>query len=146
MPRPFMVGLSLLLLPASALGQSCLDTVQRLSSQYGLESQPPAAEQQASSLTEKLKDSGGVIKPPEVGAPAAIRPPHTDEGMKTAPPVTPQPSEGTKPAARVAQMEALLTAAREAGERGNEGECLARLAEAEQLAAAADSPVDRGSR
>lgn len=126
---------------AAAQEQTCGALVDQLSEKLGLETQtaeaPPS---RTDSLTETLKDSGGVIAPPDVGAPARIEPPATADRMPTAPPAAPRADDQSDPsakaAARLAQIEALLTAARAAAAGGNEGECTARLAEAEQLAAA----------
>ncbi len=139
----------LLLLPlmSSAVDgqeQSCGALVDRLSERLGLATESADVPSQSESLTETLKGSGGVIEPPDVGAPAAIEPPAAPDRMRTAPPVEPQAGKqpdgpSTEPAGRRLQIESLLAAARTAAERGDEHDCAMRLAEAEQLAAADDS-------
>lgn len=92
----------------------------------------------------ELGRSGGVIEPPAAGETPVMEPPASGDAMTTAPRIAPQtagrapdmPAPGESERingrdARVAvveaQVEALLTAARAASERGNEQECLDRL-------------------
>lgn len=92
-----------------------------------------------------LAESGGVIAPPDGGMagdmpviePSAGQP----DDMATAPDIEPEGSSGTdmsalEEAAARTQIEALLTAARQAAEAAQEDVCLARLQEATALAAA----------
>lgn len=128
--------------PAAAAG-SCLEVVEQLSEQLGIDTTLPAPGEQATSMTDKLKASGGVLQPPDIGAPVAVQPPAQADRMPTTPPIEPQtsegvPSEGGSGAARKVQLQSLLTAARSAGQRGDDAECTARLEEAQQLAAARD--------
>lgn len=125
--------------PAAA--QSCGELVGALAAEMNLDLGRVAAPSlEGQSLSEQLTDSGGVIEPPPIDAPGAIEPPPIGSDMPTAPSIPPQTAEGEKqdaaPAARQAQLESLLTAAHAAAERGDEAECLARLEEAQQIAAA----------
>lgn len=129
-------------LGGAAAEPSCRDAVDQLAEELGFETALPSPASQAPSMTDKLKGSGGVLQPPDVGAPVAVIPPETAGRMPTAPAIPPQTAEG-EPAprlgtARQAQLESLLMAARAAADRGNSAECRARLAEAEQLAAAGE--------
>jgi len=95
----------------------------------------------------RLARSGGVIQPPDEGRTPVIQPPRTGDDMTVTPALPPQTGDGSgrsagrsqpgrqsddteAAAARRAQVQSLLTAAREASDRGNENECLERLAEA----------------
>lgn len=91
-----------------------------------------------------LNESGGVIRPPSTGDLAVIEPPHNpSNAMPTAPDLSPnsgssadQPSGGALGrAAREAQVESLITAARSAAASGDEARCLDSLGEARRLAA-----------
>jgi hypothetical protein len=118
--------------PAAAAAPSCLEVVDQLSRQFGLDTSLPTPGEYGQNLSDTLKESGGVMLPPDKGAPVAVQPPAEGSGrMATAPPVG---RDQAPAAARHVQMESLLTAARTAGQRGNERECAARLAEAQQLA------------
>lgn len=129
--------LTLLAVPATAAAaeSSCLEAVDRLGRHLGLATTLPAPDQQqrGSDLTDTLKATGGVLQPPDQGAPVAVAPPDAADRMPTAPAIEP-PANG--PAARQAQIQSLLTAARAAGQRGDTTQCVARLAEAQQLAEA----------
>lgn len=125
---------------ASAAEPPCREAVDRLAGELGFDAALPSSGSAERSMTDKLKGSGGVLQPPDVGAPVAVAPPETAGRMPTTPAIPPQTAEGD-PAprfgtARQAQLESLLTAARSAADRGNTAECQARLKEAEQLAAA----------
>ncbi|WP_431857237.1 hypothetical protein [Azospirillum sp.] len=96
------------------------------------------------SMSDKLGQSGGVLKPPAIGDQAVIDPPQTGN-MPTAPRVAPAPGTGSGSsaesptgaspdrAAQRAQMEALVTAARAAAERGDERQCMDSLSKAQAL-------------
>ena len=135
---------------SSAAAQSCGSEIDRLARQYNLSPEAPSAgstEPPASpaappstagtNTTEKLAQSGGVLTPPDTGAPMAIQPPRSNpDRMPTAPPVRPSPqaqndsgSAGLTAADR-ARMESLLQGARAAERQGKEQQCLDRLREA----------------
>lgn len=123
----------LLTLPAAAAESACLEAVDRLGRQLGLATTLPAPDQQQASgdLTDTLKGSGGVLQPPDRGAAVAVTPPQAADRMPTTPSLEPHTAS---PAARQAQLESLLTAARAAAEHGDTAQCVARLGEAQQLA------------
>ncbi len=90
--------------------------------------------------TDRLAESGGVIRPPDTGAPAAITPPPTPDSMPTAPQIRPgTPGGGAAArssevdAATQAQAEAMLFAAKAAAEEGKEEQCFERLQQAKKL-------------
>ncbi|CAO3413815.1 hypothetical protein [Azospirillum doebereinerae] len=96
--------------------------------------------------SERLAQSGGLITPPAVGDRAVIDPPRAGaSNMPTAPAVRPDTRTDTPPsagsgtsdsmgqAARNAQLESLVTAARAAAKDGDEARCLEGLSEARRL-------------
>ncbi|ANC92228.1 hypothetical protein A6A40_10120 [Azospirillum humicireducens] len=96
--------------------------------------------------SERLAQSGGMVAPPAVGDRSVIDPPATGSNMPTAPSVAPQANSRAMPdsgpggsnglmgqAARNAQLEALVTAARSAARDGDEGRCLESLNDARRL-------------
>lgn len=97
--------------------------------------------------TDRLARSGGVVAPPPIGTGTpVIQPPDPGpNSMATAPPIAPDagttgeaPAGGTMGrAARDAQMESLVTAAREAAKDGDDQRCMDSLAQARDLARAA---------
>ena len=138
----------------SAVAQGCGAEIDRLAQQYNLSTEAPRAgtsEMPAApgsppagtsepATSDRLARSGGVITPPDIGAPMAIRPPHDNpDRMATAPPVVPSPptsrsgDSGGLGAADRARMESLLQAARAAERQGKEAQCLERLREAEAV-------------
>ena len=132
--RSFVVALiALLALPAAAAESSCLEAVDQLGRQLGLATTLPSSDDQrpGGNLTDTLRGSGGVLQPPDQGAAVAVTPPEAADRMPTTPALEPHTAS---PAARQAQLESLLTAARAAGQRGDTAQCVARLAEAQQLA------------
>lgn len=118
----------------------CAADADRMAERYGLSAQLPQSGQpgEAPATTESrgispeaMSRSGGVIAPSEEGRGRVIAPPAADQGMPTAPEVRPSPSDETqRRAAKAAQMQSLVTAARAAAQRGNEAECARRLEEA----------------
>lgn len=152
---------------APAAAQTCAAEVERFASAQDLSpTLPPRGGSGSSGLApqtdgadgsaggtigpEALNRSGGVIQPPGTGDPAVIPPPPgAGSAMPTMPGVRPAPSDGGSGssdsvtgdthgrAARRAQMEAAVTAARAAAARGDEQGCMQGLASAERLAAGA---------
>lgn len=100
--------------------------------------------------SERLAQSGGLITPPSVGDRAVIDPPGAGaSNMPTAPAMRPDAGPGGTPggsggagdtagdtmgrAARNAQLESLITAARAAAKDGDETRCIGSLTEAQRL-------------
>jgi hypothetical protein len=104
----------------------------------------PAIEGGSGSVTSRdLSQSGGVIAPPADGDQAVIDPGSSGaSNMPTAPPIRPDAGAGTSGAtggpmdraARDAQLESLITAARSAAESGDEVQCMNNLDRAQDLA------------
>ena len=140
---------------ASAVAaESCGDQLERFARQYDLSTTapqarlregdpvtPPAppmtAESRGLATSDRLKDSGGVIQPPDTGAARVMPPPDTGDRMATAPDVQPQAGSGQAAggsdgmgAADRSKLEAILMAARDAADRGEEQICNERLEEA----------------
>ncbi|PWC41423.1 hypothetical protein [Azospirillum sp. TSO22-1] len=150
-----------LLAPPALAQQTCRDMADRFAAAENLSAtSPPTATPPAPgdprpgtagtsdggssglSMSDKLGQSGGVLKPPAIGDQAVIDPPQTGN-MPTAPRVAPAPGAGSSAgsptgaspdrAAQRAQMEALVTAARAAAERGDERQCMDSLSKAQAL-------------
>jgi len=132
-------------------GNSCLADVERLANAIGMSSRQPQAggpaTPQGNVQTEDLAQSGGVIKPPDVGAGRVMEPPNgAADGMNTAPAIPPQTAgpDGSSrggtatrqslDAAERAQVESLLTGARNAAQEGDTARCVESLEEARDLA------------
>jgi hypothetical protein len=151
-----LVALGLLWAAGPALAQSCGTEVSRLAQQYSLstdethtgsmgapttpEAPPATTESRGVTTTDRLARSGGVLTPPDTGAPMAIQPPSSNpDRMPTAPqPQQSPPNAGSTDtagltAAQRTQMESLLTAARAAERQGKQEQCLDRLREAEAI-------------
>ena len=131
-----------------AKAQRCADEIALLAQQYALTTdlpKPPADLGSSSGsmgvAPEDLARSGGVIAPPEGARGRVFDPPRQDDPMVTTPEVRPQTQNGRTEgsrgldAAKRAQMQSLLDAAREADRNGNEAECLARVARARAIPA-----------
>lgn len=144
----------------SAAAETCQEQIERFARQYDLATTAPqaqrnegepvtrpappmTAESRGLSASDKLKESGGVIQPPDTGTTRVMPPPPTGDRMATAPDVKPQTSTGegqgagssqTLVAADRMKLEALVMAGREAAERGQDQECMARLGEARAIA------------
>ncbi|MDR6769807.1 hypothetical protein [Azospirillum sp. BE72] len=119
----------------------------------GLSGSTPRDEQGSGSgsgtSSEELAQSGGMVAPPAVGDRSVIEPPATGSNMPTAPSVAPQANSRAMPdsgaggsggangmmgqAARNAQLEALVTAARSAARDGDEARCMESLNDARRL-------------
>ncbi|WP_158046162.1 hypothetical protein [Skermanella pratensis] len=125
-------------------GQDCLAEVDRLAGSLGLSGNAPDAGNEGSAASESLAQSGGVIRPPDIGAGRVVEPPNPSaDGMNTAPAIPQQDGapEGAVPggqpemgAAERAQLETLLLGARNAGRQGDMAQCAERLEEARELA------------
>lgn len=133
---------ALLVLAAPLVARAdCAGDADRLAERYGLSAQlpqpseAPATTESRGVPPEAMSRSGGVIAPPEEGRGRVIEPPAADRSMPTAPEVrpTPAPDETQRRAAKTAQIQSLVTAARAAAQRGNETECTRRLEEARAL-------------
>ena len=157
--RAAIIALPLTVMVASAAAaEDCRDQLERFARQYDLSTTAPQArlregdpvtrpappmttESRGMSTTDKLKDSGGVIEPPDTGAARVLPPPPTGDRMATAPDVKPQSGSGEAAgsssdgvgAADRSKLEALLMAGREAAEKGQEQACMERLDEARGL-------------
>jgi hypothetical protein len=140
---------------APAVAASCGGEIQALEERYNLSAALPradapsgAAETPATTESrgiapdDRMKQSGGVLAPPEGGRTAVIEPPPTGPGSTpTAPAVPPHTAEGPSGstgtalnAAKRSQVQAHLNAAREAEGRGDEKTCFERLGEARAAA------------
>ncbi|WP_372397480.1 hypothetical protein ABMY26_26055 [Azospirillum sp. HJ39] len=102
--------------------------------------------------SEDLARSGGMVAPPAVGDRSVIEPPAIGSNMPTAPSVGPQASSRAAPdsapggsgaadgamgqAARNAQLDSLVTAARAAARDGDEARCMDSLNDARRLSGA----------
>jgi hypothetical protein len=138
---------------APALAASCGSEIELFEQQYDLtaalpQSEPPAGaaeppatvESRGVSPSDKLAPSGGVLAPPEGGRTAVIEPPSTGPTSTPSPPAVPPhtaegPSAGSAElsAAKRAQMQAHLNAARAADARGDEKQCFERLGAARAI-------------
>lgn len=149
----------LMLAAGPAAAQGCADRVERFAAAQNLTptipptgstpqgsagSTGPATEGSGSesATAERLNRSGGVMLPPATGDQAVIEPPRAGAGtMPTAPNVAPDPGAGAQPptgggmnqAARRAQIDSLVTAARQAALSGDEARCEDSLSQAMDL-------------
>ncbi|PWC82796.1 hypothetical protein TSH100_22770 [Azospirillum sp. TSH100] len=115
----------------------------------GLSGSTPRDELGSGSGSEQLAQSGGMVAPPAVGDRSVVEPPAIGSNMPTAPSVTPQANSRSAPdsgpgasgggdglmgqAARNAQVESLVTAARSAARDGDETRCMNSLNDARRL-------------
>lgn len=145
--RALAAAVFVLALPAAAHAE-CAAEAERLANRYGVTArlpqaggpaapgEPPATAESPGVPPEAMSRSGGVVAPPDTGRGRVITPPATvDPGMPTAPSIRPEPRRGDVPAqaAKAAQVESLIAAARAAAERGDERACARRLEEARAL-------------
>jgi len=145
-----------------AAGGACGDLIDRFAAAQNLSAGPPptvtppgatglppgtagsSGEAEGGVTSRDLARSGGVIAPPAVGGAMVIDPPRPrTETMPTAPAIRPDagptaeaqpPAGGAMGQAAVrAQMEALVTAGRDAARRGDESQCMDSLNKARRL-------------
>lgn len=143
---------------SAAAAENCKEQVERFARQYDLAMTAPQAklregdpvtppsppmtqESRGLSASDKLKESGGVVQPPDTGAARVLPPPQTGDRMATAPDVQPQTEPGqTAGESRVLsgadrqKLEALVMGGLEAAENGQEQDCFARLGQAKAIA------------
>jgi hypothetical protein len=137
----------------AALAASCSSEIELFERQYNLtaslpQSEPPSGTAEPPATTEsrgvspsdRLAPSDGVLAPPEGGRTAVIEPPATGPTSTPSPPAVPPhtaegPSAGSAElgAAKRAQMQAHLNAARAADARGDEKQCFERLGAARAI-------------
>ena len=119
----------------------------------GLSGSTPRDETGSGSGSDQLAQSGGMVAPPAVGDRSVVEPPAIGSNMPTAPSINPQAgpqaNSRTAPdsgpggsgggdglmgqAARNAQVESLVTAARSAARDGDETRCMTSLNDARRL-------------
>lgn len=119
----------------------------------GLSGSTPRDEPGSGSGSDRLAQSGGMVAPPAVGDRSVVEPPAIGSNMPTAPSISPQPGPQAKSrtapdsgpggsgsgdgpmgqAARNAQVESLVTAARSAARDGDETRCMTSLNDARRL-------------
>lgn len=115
----------------------------------GLSGSTPRDEPGSGSGSDRLAQSGGMVAPPAVGDRSVVEPPAIGSNMPTAPSISPQANSRTPPdsgpggsgggdglmgqAARNAQVESLVTAARSAARDGDEARCMTSLNDARRL-------------
>jgi hypothetical protein len=115
----------------------------------GLSGSTPRDELGSGSGSEQLAQSGGMVAPPAVDDRSVVQPPAIGSNMPTAPSVTPQANSRATPdsgpgasgggdglmgqAARNAQVESLVTAARSAARDGDDTRCMNSLNDARRL-------------
>ncbi|CAO3353610.1 hypothetical protein [Azospirillum melinis] len=115
----------------------------------GLSGSTPRDEPGSGSGGDRLAQSGGMVAPPAVGDRSVVEPPAIGSNMPTAPSISPQANSRTPPdsgpggsgggdglmgqAARNAQVESLVTAARSAARDGDEARCMNSLNDARRL-------------
>ena len=109
-------------------------------SRSGAAEAPATSESRGVSPSDQLAPSGGVMAPPQGGRSAVIEPPPTGPSSTPTPPTVPPhtaqgPSSGSAElsAAKRAQMQAHLNAAREAHARGDDKQCFERLSAARAI-------------
>jgi hypothetical protein len=142
--RASIIAAAALLLPLPAAAQDCREQVDALAGKLGFSTDLPQGAGSTAGAPQQppagdLASSGGVIQPPETGDMPTIEPPAGENSkMPTAPRVQPQApggaDHGSQPA-KDAQIQSLLTAARQAADAGDHQACLDRLQEASALAA-----------
>lgn len=123
----------------------------------GLSGSTPRDETGSGSGSDRLAQSGGMVAPPAIGDRSVVEPPAIGSNMPTAPSIGPQGSSQAGPqansrtapdsgpggsgggdglmgqAARNAQVESLVTAARSAARDGDETRCMNSLNDARRL-------------
>jgi hypothetical protein len=126
-----------LLSPAQVAAQDCAAAVRTFEHENRLSGAAPTLTQpEGGTLTDTLAQSGGVVRPPDIGSGVVLAPPRTGDGMETAPAPARRGASTEPPhaeAGRQAQAEALLQSAREATRQGDDAACQTRLQEAQSL-------------
>jgi hypothetical protein len=132
----------------TAAAQSCGGEIDRLARQFDLSADAPQAGSTeapaapstpppgGATATESRAQSSGVLSPPDVAAPTAIRPPSSAGDRPPSPPdaaTTASGEGGPLPAAERQRMAQLLRQAEAAARAGNEQQCLERLREAQVI-------------
>src|SRR5712692_446121 len=126
----------------TAAAQSCGGESDRLARQYDLSADAPTRSPPGTppsggaTATESRAQSSGVLSPPDVAAPTAIRPPSSAGDRPPSPPdaaTTAIGEGGQLPAAERQRMAQLLQQAEAAAREGNEPQCLERLREAQAI-------------
>lgn len=143
-----MIAAVAILLPQAAVTQDCLDQVDALATKLGANTELPSSGKGPNAPagaqkpdTGDLAASGGVIAPPKAGSEMPTFEPQPEQAMPmpTAPNIEPGMKGGASDlgaqAAENAQIQSLLTAARQAAKSGDNQRCLERLQEATALAA-----------
>ena len=133
---------------AMSAAQSCGGEIDRLTRQYDLSAEaaragtteapaaPSTPPSGGATATESRAQSSGVLSPPDVAAPTAIRPPSSADDRPPSPPdaaTTASGEGGQLPAAERERMAQLLQQAEAAAREGNEQQCLERLREAQAV-------------
>ena len=125
-----------------ALAQTCDAQIARLEARYGLRDAPlpaspagPSATVETQHLTdaERHAQSGGVLTPPDIGAPVATAPMSGSSLPPAAVAAPPDRYADTLGPAERQRMTGLMDAARAASRRGDMAQCLDRLREAEAV-------------
>jgi hypothetical protein len=121
--------------PQVVNASTCIDQVHELADRYHVTTKPPKADADTGVTTNQLAQSGGVVKPPPIADNSVIAPEHpSKDRMPTLPNVAPSTPELPRAeASQHASLQALLMAAREQAERGQESQCLDRLHQAQLL-------------
>jgi hypothetical protein len=147
-----MAAIGIVVAAGDVRAQTCENEIALLAQQYALSSELPKAQQPEQGQSsgsigvppQDLAKSGGVVAPPDGARGRVLDPPRQDDPMVTTPEVRPQTQGGESPssektprsaldATQRAQMQGLLDAARAAQKRGDEAECLDRIARARTI-------------
>lgn len=154
-PTAFLPALTILLMVAAveARADTCEDALYGFALKHGLSvpsaASPPLTPKPSApagptangsagpGLSEKLAESGGVIRPPPHSDTGVLTPPPVADPMPTFPRVAPE-SPQTPPdvlaSERKAQIQSLIDAAFADAQAGREAACFESLSRAEQLA------------
>jgi hypothetical protein len=126
-----------LLSPVPASAEDCASAVKNYEQSNKLSGEAPKLDAPAAgeNLSDKLAQSGGVLRPPDVGTGVVIPAPKTGDSMETSPSPSPKKPEAAPQAeaGKHAQAESLLQSAREAARNGDETACRTQLQEAQRL-------------
>ena len=150
MARVMLLIAAIVLAPQVVRAQTCSDEIALFAQQYGLQADLPRAAPRSGSEppasgslgvpTQDLSRSGGVIAPPDGARGQVIEPPREVDPKMATPEEQLQTGTGEATgdktqlnAAKRAQMQSLLDAARDAERRGDATECLERLSRARAI-------------